>query len=486
MFPVIDTRQFESHGEGFGVSDPRTLQDVNKALSAGFASDPASQSGGGALRVESLDATLKIVSFMMKNIVFYNDIAKSKAYNTVEEYNMLSKYGGRGGFFINEGGLPRTEDSDYQRKVQFIKFMGTTREITHPMLMVRPAHGNVVALETKNGTMWMLQRIEEALFHGNADIISQEYNGLRKQILDGIQDSDTAGDGKPDVSSEHIIDLRGQPLTEGVFSEAARVLLDNYMYPTHCYLSNVNHRDYNALFFSKGRYGIPVGSGDDATGFDSRTVKTSGGRIQLRPNVFLRVDETAPSSADNPSSPTAPAAVTVTVQAKTTSRGFAEDEYGTYAYEVTAISRNGESQATVGNASAVVAGGSDEVQLSIDRGATAGNDQTAGYRIYRTRLGDPAGKKYLVKEVVSAGANTLFLDGNADLPGLGTAYVGQNDETVLTLRELSPMLKFPLATVASSIRWMQLYYSTPVLFRPRGWIIIKNIGRANIPELQGA
>jgi len=484
MLPVIDPKQFEDHGHGFGASSGETVQDLNKALTAGYASDPGAQSGGGALRVESLDSTLKIVSFMMKNIVLYNDIPKSKAYNTVEEYNMLSKYGGRGGFFINEGGLPRSEDADYQRKVQYVKFMGTTREISHPMLLVRPAHGNVVALETKNGAMWMLQRMEESLFNGNASIMAQSFNGLKKQLLDGYSDPTTAGDGKPNASVDHTVDLRGEVLTETGFAQAAQVLLDNYMYPTHCYLNHVNHRDYNTQFFSKGRYGIPVsGDGDMGTGFDSRKVKTAGGVIQLRPNVFMKIDEQAPASADNPSAPTAPASITVTVQAVTTSRGFralpTPTEYGTYAYEVSAISRNGESSATVGNASAVVAAvGSAEVKLVIARGTVAGNDLTQGYRVYRTRLADgPTGKKYLVAEIASSGASTDFLDGNADLPGLGTAYVGQMDESVLTLRELSPMLKFPLATIASSIRWMQLYYNTPIVFRPRGWVIIKNIGR---------
>ena len=175
--------------------------------------------------------------------------------------------------------MPRTEDADYQRKVQFVKFMGTTREITHPMLLVKPAHGNVVALETKNGAMWMLQRMEEGLFSGNSAILSQSFNGLDKQLLDGYADADTAGDGLPNVSTEHVLDLRGQPLTEGVFAEAGRILMDNYYYPTHCYLSHVNHRDYNVQFFSKGRYGIPVGD-DMATGFDSRRVKTAGGDIR--------------------------------------------------------------------------------------------------------------------------------------------------------------------------------------------------------------
>jgi hypothetical protein len=484
MFPTLDPKQFENHGEGFGISDASTVADLNKALSAGYATDPAGQSDGGALRVESLDATLKIVSFMEKNIVFYNDIPKTKAYNTVEEYNLLSKYGGRGGFFIQEGGLPRTEDSKYQRKAAFVKFMGTTREITHPMLLVRPAHGNVVALETKNGAKWMLQRMEEALFKGNSSIIAESFDGLDRQHQLGIADADTAGDGKPAVSLEHVIDLRGDILSEAVFSEAARILMDNYMYPTHCYLPHSAHDDFNKAFFSKGRYGIPVSAADAMVGFVADKVKTPGGIVQLRPDVFLRIDEVAPTVADNSSAPTAPASVTVVAQPKTTSRGFKAGEYATYAYEVTAISRSGESAPTAGNVNAVVTATNNEVSLTITRGVVSGNDLTQGYRIYRTRIKDGVtGKKYLVKEIASAGVTTVTLDGNENLPGAGVAYIGQLDESVLALRELSPMLKFPLATVASSIRWMQLYYNTPILFRPRGWIKVKNIGRLDQPAL---
>jgi hypothetical protein len=485
MYPILDTAQFESHGEGFGATDSATLGEINKALTAGYAQDVVSQSGGSALRVESLDSTLKIVSFLEKNIVFYNDIPKTKAYNTVEEYNLLSKYGGRGGFFINEGGLPRTEDSQYQRKAAFVKFMGTTREISHPMLLVKPAHGNVVALETKNGAKWMLQRMEEALFGGNSSIMSQAFDGLKQQLLTGYNDPNAQGDGVTTLASQFVIDLRGSIVTESVFEEVARILMDNYMYPTHCYMPNSVHTDFNKAFFSKGRYGIPV-SGDATVGFVADAVRTSGGVVKLRPDVFLRIDQSAPVTADNSLAPTAPASVTVAVQAKSTSRGFKPAEAGSYVYSVTALSQNGESAPTLGSAAAVVTGltSGAEVSVTIVRGAQSGNDLATGYRVYRTRLEDGvAGVPFLIAEMPSAGATSVLLDGNENLPGLGIAYCGQLDESVITLRELSPMLKFPLATVASSIRWMQLYYNTPIIFRPRGWVIIKNIGRLGIPAL---
>jgi len=478
MFPIIDTKQFENQTDGFGISDQQTVADINKALQAGYGTDTAAYSGGSALRVESLDSTLKIVSFLEKNIIFYNDIPKTKAYNTVEEYNVLSKYGGQGGFFINEGGLPRTDDSVYQRKAAFVKFMGTTREITHPMLLVRPAHGNVVALETKNGAKWMLQRMEEGLFGANSSVISQAFDGINKQLNAGYGDATLIGDGVTTPANQFVIDLRGAVLTESVFEEVARILMDNYMYPTHAYMPNSAHTDFNKVFFSKGRYPIPVNS-DATVGFVADAVRTSGGVVKLRPDVFLRIDQTAPSVADNALAASSPASAVVTVQAKSTSRGFQSSEYGSYVYSVCAVSQNGSSAAIAGSATAVVAGaGSAEVQIVITRGAVSGNDLTTGYNIYRTRLADGvAGTPYLIAQIASAGATTTFLDGNENLPGLGTAYIGQLDESVLTLRELSPMLKFPLATVASSIRWMQLYYNTPVIFRPRGWVIVKNIGR---------
>jgi len=476
MYPVIDRGMYEGHGDGFGESSQAEVNELNKALSAGYANDAASQGNGGALRVESLDSTLKIVSFMQKHIVFYNDIPKSKAYNTVEEYNLLSKFGGRGGHFINEGGLPRTEDSKYQRKVQFVKFMGTTREITHPMLLVKPAHGNVVALETKNGAMWMLEHCERGLFDGDSSIISQEYDGFFKQLIDGYADSDFAGDRLADTSDEHIIDLRGkQAMSEKVFSQCSDVLIRNYTYGTVCYMNPANHEDFDTQFFSKGRYALTGGTNE--VGFHTEKVKTAMGKVSIRPTVFMEIDGVAPAVADNDAAPTAPAGVANVAQLASGSDSFAADEADTYHYEVSAVSKNGESAATyVGSGLAVASG--EEVKLTITRGAVSGNDLTTGYRIYRSRKGGgAASKRYFVRAIPSAGASTVVLDTNRDLPGLGKALLGQMDESVCTLRELSPMLKFPLATVASSIRWMQLYYNTPIIFRPRSWVIVKNIKR---------
>ena len=190
----------------------------------------------------------------------------------------------------------------------------------------------------------------------------------------------------------------------------------------------------------------------------------------------MKLNETAPSVADNDACPSAPVAAVITAAAASGLASFAADEEGDYKYEVAAISKNGESAPVQGDATITVVAGQ-EVTITIERGAVSGNDLTQGYRIYRTRLGELTAKKYLIKVIPSMGASTVYLDSNEDIPGLGKALIGQMDETTCTLRELSPMLKFPRATVASSIRWMQLYYNTPIIFRPRSWVIVKNIAR---------
>ena len=37
MYPVIDPKNFEGHGDGFGVSSPQEVAELNKALEAGVA-----------------------------------------------------------------------------------------------------------------------------------------------------------------------------------------------------------------------------------------------------------------------------------------------------------------------------------------------------------------------------------------------------------------------------------------------------------------
>ena len=146
-------------GAHTGTEYAQNMEELNKALGTG--QDGEAYGSGAyndmsALRPQSLEGTLKIVTAQMEHLKLWKSIGKKQAFNTVEEFNVLDSYGGNSSPFFVEGGLPNEEDSNYIRQSALVKFMGTTRVITHPVTLVRNVVGDMVAREQTNGTMWLL------------------------------------------------------------------------------------------------------------------------------------------------------------------------------------------------------------------------------------------------------------------------------------------------------------------------------------------
>jgi len=79
--------------EGFGSATQNDVDNLNKALSAGQDVNPpgsATAGDGFALRVESLERTLRNTTFRMEHIRFWRGIPKMAAYNTVNCVESLS------------------------------------------------------------------------------------------------------------------------------------------------------------------------------------------------------------------------------------------------------------------------------------------------------------------------------------------------------------------------------------------------------------
>jgi hypothetical protein len=126
--------------EGFGSTTQQDVDSLNKALEAGQERDPPSvwnPGDGFALRVESLESTLKNVTYRMEHVKFWRNVPKLPAYNTVEEYNRISSYGvNPDAGYIDEGDLPNSDDTTYSRQFSIVKYLGTTRRVTHVMSLV--------------------------------------------------------------------------------------------------------------------------------------------------------------------------------------------------------------------------------------------------------------------------------------------------------------------------------------------------------------
>lgn len=236
--------QFVNFGEGYGIASVKEVDELNKALEAGsgYEGKPQDLTGGGALQVESLDSSLKSVTYEMKNIKFWPIMAKDPAYNTVEQYNRQDAYGDQGRGFIAEGDLPRSEDSSYSRQIQRVRFIGVTRELTHVYTLVRNAHGDAIAREIRNGTMRILEIVERNLFDGRGfyskagkfdgadDAILDEdlsWDGLDKQIRKGNADSSAKAKAFTGYGlvEDVIYDQRGAILDEDALEDGGRIEL---------------------------------------------------------------------------------------------------------------------------------------------------------------------------------------------------------------------------------------------------------------------
>ena len=464
--------------DGFGMGpsfSQNDLSSLNKALTAGESvSNPGASAGEGfPLRVESLERTLKNVTYRMEHIRLFKAIPKMAAYNTVEEHNEVSSYGEGLEGFISEGGLPPEDDSTYARRYAAVKFLGTTRSVTHVMSLIKPAHGNVIANETVNGTMWLLRIVERALFYADSSLSDKQFDGFEKQITDN-------------APADNIIDLRGEPLSEDWLTDAALTISDepNYGIPTHLHLNPKVKADLVKGFFPKGRYDTLDKRGDGMIGLDIKGFTSPAGDVQFEPNVFVN-DGGAPKATAAGDATLRPGTPTISTAATTPVDGaslFGDDDAGSYFYSVSAHNDSGRSIAVAVDAGAIALLAGDKMTFGVTPG---GGGEPKWYELYRSKKGGAVGKQRLIARIPNtAGAGALTVnDLNDRLPFTTSGFMWQQNTECLAWKQLAPFLKVPLATINTSIRWMQLVYGVPVLYAPGKTVLFKNIGRS--PNYKG-
>jgi len=464
---------------GFGIDQGQSIGDLAKALEAGY--QITNQTGGSSLRVESLEGSLKVLTYTAHHIKMWKKIPKSPAYSTVEEYNQLIDYGSDAFAFVQEGELPPTQDTSYARRTSLVKFIGTTREVTHQMTVVHPAHGDVIALENQNGILWLLERIESSLFKGDSSLA---FDGEAEQ-WDGL-------DALIDPTS--FIDLEGQPIQEADVEEGANQLVENFAYPTDLWLGTRVGSDLVKTFYPKERIQLPAPQ-NGMVGLSVNSVMTQAGVMELNPDVFLKRLPTPPSAATSPNAPASPASITASTGSGTDGDFNKGAPSGTnnYAYAVTAANRFGESAPTLiaGNGQDITAtqkNNGNHIALTTTNPGSIGAFPPEYLRIYRTEP-QASGTAHptdvtqysLILQVPvtsqAASATTVVNDVNFLLPFTEIAYMGEMTQSVLTFRQLLPMLRMDLAVLAPAFRWMVLLYGTPILFAPKKWLRFINVGR---------
>ena len=474
----------------FGQSNvsAEELSELNKALEAGSVTGGSTvnstTASGAPLKVESLENTLKVLTFKETDIQFWKRIPKLPAYNTVEEFNQLASYGTDAGVFTNEGELPREEDSLYVRKAEIVKFLGVTKSVSHPMQLVRTHIGSVIQQEIKNGTLFLLRRADRALAFADSSIVPQEFNGLIAQQRNSFTDYNTY------MNSEVVIDLKGKALSEASLEDGALAIISNFgqanlLMAPPVVLSDFVKQFHDSKFIQPNTVGLTNG----IVGQRVQKFQSQYGEIELGYDVFLNA---APArTANSPAThANAPAKVVSVSKAAINDAGFskfAASDAGDYLYAVAAKNRYGESQLTlIGEIImvSVLAGQSVDIKF-IDGGGT---NPATGYVIYRTEKSPSADNAvfYPIFEVSKSqevsgfdgGSANSVRDRNRLMPNTNQALLLQSDTDVYSFKQLAPLMKMDLATLSPATRFMILMYGTPMLYAPKKMVRFINIGRA--------
>lgn len=449
--------------DGFGESTMADLSELQKALEIGY-QQPTTGQGFDALRVESLDSTLKTMTYSQQHVKLWHAIGKSEAYSTVEEYNRLLEYGGDGGGFVASGALPEEEDSLYERADQKVKYLGTTRSVHHPATLVRTVPADLIGQETQNGALWLMGKANHGLYFADSDVVPLEWNGLAKQIIDG---------------NGIVIDLKGQPLSANDLENAAQQVTENFGFAGKLFTNSKVFTDFSKQYHQYQRWSAPGGqagvAGTPLTGW-----ATQVGEVGFESDIFVKQGGLAPAAATAPKAPNPPTLALGAPGANSASV-FATADGGAYKWQITAVNQYGESAPCALSAAATIAAG-EAIVLTITDGG--GAYPATGYKIYRTEKGGTTAY-YTQKAIARTKTNgtyqstTAWTDLNEWRP---RCFMGlQLDMTPqsLTFRQLAPMLKMNLAIISPAIRWMQLLYGTPIVFAPKKNVVFKNIGVAS-------
>ena len=466
-----------------GLVSAGDIEALNKAITAGYggAGKPTDLTYGGVLQAESLEATLKSVTFDMKNLKFWPAISVDKAYNLFEQYNRLISYGSDSAPYIGEGGAPQEEDSTYVRDGQKIVFFGTRRRVSHQMTLVRTTVGDIVAQQAKEGTMHLLKNVEREMYWGHGEYMNQltgamtgndsdlpvnsiAMNGLLKQLIKG--DTDTlqqSGDFQGYGAVRSIAqDLAGNVMAQDDIEQLAVIALENFGSPSELHIEPACLSAFVKQFYPQFR--SAPGLSGQSVGYDVAKVTTTAGTIDFKPNLFLRPRGLARPQAVNTLAP----AATFGAAGSATGSGSSYAA-GVYQIKVTAMNDAGES-APVQTSATLTAGQNIQVAIS----AVPAGVKT--WKLYVSAPGGAVGSELFAGNWANVGAAN-YISSNAKIPGLGEAFLLDMSAECMRFKQLAPLSKINFAIVTTALEFAIVLYGALFVYTPRFNCLFKNIGR---------
>jgi len=481
----------------------RKNADAIKKSAVGYQSFSAGDGSLSPIVPQSIEQTLANASFAMKDIVMWNLIPKISVTNTYHEYAVINEHGQDLDPFISEGGGAAsdfgTTNAQYERKFVKIKYMAERRSISDvgTLVGILGSNPNGLAEETERGTMSLLRKVENQLFHGSELINPQGFDGLIEQISRDTSSSYSAAAGGRTLSA-NTSNLAGDILTPGYlhnvlgelaglerFGKSDFIMVDPKVYASLIKASNNAGRHDSMMLVNLLDQGVQTfGAGPKIH------IMGPFGPVPVMMAPFLNHQSSPPSakSADGITLPAAGFVLSAVAQASQFAGAGDPAEAvhkGDFKYKIVAVSAKGYSNALDCGAAVTL---DNSVVARLTMSAACATACTAGdvlyFKIYRSAPGLDADYK-LVAEVpasqfkvgnVSTGAfanGETWDDYGTVIRDTSSVIVGQTDS--IEFARLLDFLRRPVAELGAAKNFLLMLFGSAVVKTPKKNWVIRNV-----------
>lgn len=497
MNNLFNAQNIQSGGLTTGTMDASQAEELAKTMQIGhgYLGSPQGLVGGGALTMESIEGTLKSVTFDATNLVCWPSMPQSKAFNLVEQYIRQNAYGDGGSAYVSEAGSPAMNDANIDRNMQKVVFFATRRGVSLPSTLVRmnQAAQDPESFESSSGTLWILEKLERELYKGLADFSNNGFfdgnvaalpSKISNLNLAGIEQQLRSGDQDYTAQSQEfqgyggsqsvISDRQGQTLDEGSIEDLANIITENFGRVSEMHVAPKNLSDFIKQFYPKERVNT-LGVLDGRAGYVVKTMATTAGDVGLKPNVFLKPKDISKSIDDRAGVPAAPASASGSVVAND---GQASNLQAgdSYAYIITSVNEQGECAAYASVSAQSIDTTGQIVKLSIS--SPSSGPIPTHYAVYRTN-NSGSGQPMFIGFCARTGASSTFVDRGMKLPGAASAYMLDMRPEMMVWKQLAPMMKINLAQVTLSKEFILFLSGVLLVYAPRKMGMFANIGKAS-------
>lgn len=461
-----------------GFESLEKVKNIQKSLGVDYTMGVTDQTGGAAVRLQSLANTLKIVEANEKSPAFWLSVKKGKAKGAVEEFAVLNEITQASSY--PEFGLPEDQDGGLKRDYEQVKLVGAIGKVSffaksNDMLV------EAETVEAKIKTISMLKTLDVLTLHGDAAKVPTDPNGIIKQAKARMR-----------YPTQNVIDMRGKRMRLEDLNTAGQIVADNFGNATNLkvWMSNLAYKDYTDDLIANRRAVVGVNGGMDIEEIIARAskFKLGAGAGDIESDIFLKhrgetyLGRTYPklNSAGNALASMSASAPHV-LSAQTCSLAQADDTSGnnylaaaTYDYCIVPANRFGAGVGFEIKNTQVLA--NKKVVFTIaDNGSPTGYEATK-FDIYRKLSSKTALSDYQFLFSVAANAASIVDDGYY-VPGTSTVIAFDWDfDQVFTVDQLLPMVKLPLAIIGDYKWWLQKIYFTPKVFNGSKIVLFENVG----------